>query len=83
LDAKIVNDGKRRWDLPRLGPSGKQSSLLYAVYEAARAAGSSRVYWQTKATNAPGRALYDKLAEHQGFIVMDVIALLSKAQKSN
>jgi GNAT superfamily N-acetyltransferase len=43
--------------------------LIYAVYEAARAAGGSRVYWQTKATNAPGRALYDKVAEHQGFIV--------------
>ncbi|HSZ09482.1 MAG TPA: GNAT family N-acetyltransferase [Steroidobacteraceae bacterium] len=43
--------------------------LIHAVYEAARAAGSSRVYWQTKATNAPGRALYDKVAEHHGFIV--------------
>jgi GNAT superfamily N-acetyltransferase len=43
--------------------------LIYAVYEAARVAGSSRVYWQTKASNAPGRALYDKVAEHQGFIV--------------
>jgi GNAT superfamily N-acetyltransferase len=43
--------------------------LILAVYDAARTAGSSRVYWQTKATNAAGRALYDKLAEHQGFIV--------------
>jgi GNAT superfamily N-acetyltransferase len=43
--------------------------LIQAVYEAARAAGSVRVYWQTKATNAPGRALYDKVAEHLGFIV--------------
>jgi GNAT superfamily N-acetyltransferase len=43
--------------------------LIQAVYAAARAAGSSRVYWQTKVTNAPGRALYDKVAEHQGFIV--------------
>jgi GNAT superfamily N-acetyltransferase len=43
--------------------------LIQAVYDVARAAGSSRVYWQTKATNAPGRALYDKVAEHQGFIV--------------
>ena len=48
---------------------GVGRQLIYAVYEAARAAGSSRVYWQTKATNAPGRALYDKLAEHHGFIV--------------
>jgi GNAT superfamily N-acetyltransferase len=43
--------------------------LINAVYEAARAAGSSRVYWQTQVTNAPGRALYDKVAKHQGFIV--------------
>jgi GNAT superfamily N-acetyltransferase len=48
---------------------GVAHQLINAVYEAARAAGSSRVYWQTKATNAPGRALYDKVAEHQGFIV--------------
>jgi len=27
------------------------------------------VYWQTQASNAKGRALYDKVAEHKGFIV--------------
>jgi GNAT superfamily N-acetyltransferase len=43
--------------------------LILAVYEAARAAGSSRVYWQTQVTNAAGRALYEKIAEHKGFIV--------------
>jgi len=43
--------------------------LVQAVYDAARAAGSSRVYWQTKANNESGRALYDKIADHQGFIV--------------
>jgi GNAT superfamily N-acetyltransferase len=43
--------------------------LIQAVYEAARRADCSRVYWQTQATNAPGRALYDKLAQHNGFIV--------------
>jgi GNAT superfamily N-acetyltransferase len=48
---------------------GVGRQLIHAVYEIALAAGSSRVYWQTKATNAPGRALYDKIAEHQGFIV--------------
>ena len=48
---------------------GVGRQLIQAVYEAARAAGSSRVYWQTKVTNAPGRALYDMVAEHQGFIV--------------
>ena len=43
--------------------------LIEAVYAAARAAGSSRVYWQTQVTNAAGRALYNKVARHVGFIV--------------
>jgi len=43
--------------------------LILAVYEAARQAGCSRVYWQTHASNAKGRALYDKVGEHKGFIV--------------
>jgi len=43
--------------------------LIEAVYAAARDAGSSRVYWQTQVTNEAGRALYDKLAKHHGFIV--------------
>jgi GNAT superfamily N-acetyltransferase len=43
--------------------------LIAAVYAAARAAGSSRVYWQTHLTNEAGRALYDKVAHHVGFIV--------------
>lgn len=43
--------------------------LIEAVYEAARAAGSRRVYWQTQAGNAAGRALYERVARHGGFIV--------------
>ncbi|MGL4576309.1 MAG: GNAT family N-acetyltransferase [Burkholderiaceae bacterium] len=43
--------------------------LIQAVYEAARSAGSSRVYWTTQTTNQPGRLLYDKVAKHLGFIV--------------
>jgi GNAT superfamily N-acetyltransferase len=43
--------------------------LIEAVYDAARAAGSSRVYWQTHHTNSAGRALYDKVAGHAGFII--------------
>ncbi len=43
--------------------------LIEAVYSAARAAGSSRVYWQTHQTNTAGRALYDKVAGHAGFII--------------
>jgi GNAT superfamily N-acetyltransferase len=43
--------------------------LIEGVYQAARAAGISRVYWQTQETNAAGRLLYDKVAKHAGFIV--------------
>jgi hypothetical protein len=30
------------------------------------------MYWQTQASNAAGRALYDKIAQHKGFIVYGV-----------
>ena len=48
---------------------GVGRSLIEAVYEAARSAGCSRVYWHTQVTNHAGRALYDKVARHHGFIV--------------
>jgi len=43
--------------------------LIEAVYASARDTGCTRVYWQTQATNAAGRALYEKVARHAGFIV--------------
>lgn len=46
--------------------------LINAVYDAARAAGSSHVYWQTQRSNTAGRRLYDKVASQDdtnGFIV--------------
>jgi GNAT superfamily N-acetyltransferase len=43
--------------------------LIQGVFDAARAAGLTRVYWQTHVSNHAGRLLYDKVAEHQGFIV--------------
>ncbi len=43
--------------------------LIEAVYERARLAGSSRVYWHTQEGNAAARQLYDRLARHAGFIV--------------
>lgn len=43
--------------------------LIDAVYAEASAAQSTRVYWTTQTTNEAGRALYDKVAEHAGFIV--------------
>lgn len=48
---------------------GVARRLIQAVFDAARAAGSNRVYWQTQAGNLPARALYDQLAAHHGFIV--------------
>jgi GNAT superfamily N-acetyltransferase len=55
--------------LPIHRGKGVGRMLIEAVVEAARRAGSSRVYWQTKVDNDTARALYDKLAEHTGFIV--------------
>lgn len=43
--------------------------LIDAVAEVARHSGSSRLYWQTKVDNGAARTLYDKVAEHTGFIV--------------
>ena len=48
---------------------GVGRALIEGVYEQARAAGSPRVYWQTHETNRAARTLYDKVAEHQGFII--------------
>ncbi len=48
---------------------GVGTRLIKAVAEAARAAGSPRVYWQTHETNAKARRLYDEIAEYSGFLV--------------
>jgi len=49
--------------------NGVGRALIDAVYDAARAAGSSRVYWHTHTTNRTARQLYDQLAEDSGFVV--------------
>lgn len=54
---------------PKARGRGIGRALIEAVYAAARQAGVKRVYWQTHTTNAAGRALYDRLARHLGFIV--------------
>ena len=43
--------------------------LIESVYDKARLAGCSRVYWQTHETNAVAQVLYNKVAERSGFIV--------------
>jgi GNAT superfamily N-acetyltransferase len=47
---------------------GLGRALIEAVYEKAREAGSTRVYWLTHETNAQARILYDQVAENLGFI---------------
>jgi GNAT superfamily N-acetyltransferase len=51
----------------RSGGVGK--ALIEAVYARARAAGSTRVYWQTHETNATAMRLYDQVAQKSGFLV--------------
>jgi GNAT superfamily N-acetyltransferase len=44
-------------------------ALISAVYEQARLAGASRVYWQTHESNSTAMKLYDQVAERSGFVV--------------
>jgi GNAT superfamily N-acetyltransferase len=48
---------------------GVGRALINGVYEQARLAGSSRVYWLTHQTNLAAMQLYDKVAVHSGFVV--------------
>jgi GNAT superfamily N-acetyltransferase len=48
---------------------GVGRALIEAVYERARAAGSTRVYWQTHETNKTAMRLYDQVAKNGGFVV--------------
>lgn len=54
---------------PDMRGQGIGRALVLRVYEEAQRAGSSRVYWTTQQSNTPGRLLYDKVAEHTGFII--------------
>jgi len=48
---------------------GVGRALISEVYQRAKQAGCSRVYWLTHETNTTARALYDKVAENSGFLV--------------
>jgi GNAT superfamily N-acetyltransferase len=48
---------------------GVGRALIEEVYQYARRAGCSRVYWHTHETNATAMRLYDKVAEKSGFLV--------------
>jgi len=43
-------------------------ALIAAVYERARAAGSTRVYWHTHETNLTAKQLYDQVAQLSGSV---------------
>lgn len=51
---------------------GVARALIGAVRDWADARGCSRVYWQTRETNATARLLYDKVATNSGFIVYEI-----------
>lgn len=48
---------------------GVGRALIEAVYDVARTAGASRVYWQTHETNVTAMKLYDQVADKSGFLV--------------
>ena len=48
---------------------GVGEALIRAVYDAAKAAGGSVVYWHTHETNATARKLYDRVAANSAFLV--------------
>ena len=48
---------------------GVGRALIEEVYQRAKRAGCSRVYWHTHETNATAMRLYDKVAEKSGFLV--------------
>ena len=54
---------------PNARGTGVGRALIEAVYDRARAAGVSRVYWQTHETNTTAMQLYDRVAERSGFLV--------------
>lgn len=51
---------------------GVARALIDAVAAWARARACPRLYWQTQASNATARRLYDKVAVNRGFIRYDI-----------
>lgn len=47
---------------------GVGRELITGVYERAKAAGSTRVYWMTHESNATAQLLYERIADRSGFI---------------
>jgi GNAT superfamily N-acetyltransferase len=56
---------------PALRGTGGGRRLIEAVAVAAREAGASRLFWMTQTHNDVARQLYDRVAQHNGFIRYD------------
>lgn len=54
---------------PEARGHGVGRALIEHVATWARARGCSQLYWRTHTANTTARALYDRVAEHRGFIV--------------
>ncbi|MDR2320705.1 MAG: GNAT family N-acetyltransferase [Microbacterium sp.] len=57
---------------PSVRGGGIGRALIAHVTDAARAAGSDKVYWLTAEGNTTARALYDRVAERSGFIHYEI-----------
>ena len=57
--------------LPSARGHGVASALIEAVAEQALMRGAARYYWLTQENNVVARALYDKVAQHKGFVRYD------------
>ncbi|MDK1386992.1 GNAT family N-acetyltransferase [Sinorhizobium sp. 8-89] len=61
LQDLFINDAARG--------NGVGQALINGVFEAARRAGSPRVYWLTHESNIKAMRLYDKVAQKSGFVM--------------
>lgn len=57
---------------PNVRGRGAGRALIEAVVDAARNAGAVRCYWLTQEHNAVARALYDRVAQFNGFIRYEI-----------
>ncbi|MGH1427886.1 MAG: GNAT family N-acetyltransferase [Arenicella sp.] len=57
--------------VPTARRCGVAQALIHVIAQHARSKRYNRLYWQTQAENTTARALYDKVAEHRGFIRYD------------
>jgi GNAT superfamily N-acetyltransferase len=57
---------------PESRGQGAATALIEAITGWARERGCMRLYWSTQAANARARRVYDRVAEHRGFIRYDL-----------